>query len=504
MAIGFETVTRRDYDSLQKALSGVSSGRRAFRPDYMYDNQINFSGSNGGKKVRVSEPIISSRINYETMHSLYKHNEWVRAIVDKIVKRTVAIPHKVLPVNPPVKPGSEISKETKRHIEILEELFINPNSFVESFLQIRKKLANDLLIYDAGVLEIVKGVNLLHGRGEEVPVEIFSVAGDTIKKNVDRRGNFGDPDVAYIQKLAGKKVAEFAHNELIYMMQYPRSGYDYGCSPLETLYNSILGDLQASDYNLDFFKNNATPRFAVLFKNMGISDEPADNTLRRWLQYWDQELKGKPHRPILLGSEEGDIEFKTTGLTHEEMQFQEYSNWLLMKIMAVYGMQPLVMGLIDKSTGKLNSEQQYEQFKADAIVPLLEVLSTAINEVLIWNPDGGFGYKDVYISWKGLDKSDDKKDAEINEIYARMGAVTINEVRSKVNLPPVPWGNIAYVNQALIPIGTNPQIVQSQMPGAQKSYNPGTGMNPEEEANVLMKLITEREKQLNNFFSYRK
>lgn len=491
MGIGFSITTESDFAYLGKAVDK----RRANFPEYAYGSQY-ISGS-----PKLAEPTLNPKISYSLMLAMYKNNVWVRAIVDKITKRTVAISHKIKPVNPNA-PGKDVEGSTKKHIEEVEEFLINPNGLIESFSQIRKKLITDILIYDAGALEIVPGISF--GYGRKVPMELYSVAGDTIRKKIDKHGNFMNKDEAYAQVIHGKEGVKFSINELLYLIQFPRAGYSYGCSPLETLQHTVTSELYASIYNADFFSNNATPRYAVLFKNMGFSDEPASEKMTRWLNYWDEELRGKPHRPILLGSEEGDIDFKTVGLSNEDMQFQEYSNWLLTKLMAVYGMQPLVMGLTDKSTGKLNSEQQNEQFKQDAIKPQLELFATAFNEVVIWNEESGFGYKDIYLDWTGIDKTDEKQDASINEIYARIGTITVNEVRERIGLPPVPWGNTAYVNQALIPIGTNPQIANPTPVQPAIKNTPGTGLSSEDEANVIASIITDREKDLNKFFSYPK
>lgn len=491
MPIGFETVTARDFDVLEKALpSKKIPGKKSSLQNY-------FPGFYGeAKQANVIEPMLVSPINYTLMYSMYKNNVWIRSIIDKIVKRVVAIPHKVKPVAPKL-PGKNIPKKIRNQIEEVEEFFINPNERTESFTQIRKKVATDVLLYDAGVFEVIPGVSFINGI-KKVPVRLYSVPGDTIKKRVDKKGNFLDFNKAYVQMVGSKVENVFAVNEIMYLMQYPKAGSVYGTSPLETLYHTVTAELYAADYNKEFFANNATPRYAVLFKNMGFGEEPGTDKLKRYLEYWDSELRGNPHRPILLGSEEGDIEFKTVNLSNEEMQFQEYSHWLLIKMMSVYGMQPLVMGLVDKTTGKLNSEQQGEQFKQDAIIPMLEIFSTAINELLIWDETDGFGYKDIYLDWHGIDKTDDKKDAEILEIYARMGSITVNEVRERVGWPPVPWGNTAYVNQALIPIGTNPQIANpkptEQITDGKSNVNPGTGLSLDKEMEIIREILVERNK----------
>jgi len=170
--------------------------------------------------------------------------------------------------------------------------------------------------------------------------------------------------------------------------------------------------------------------------------------LRDW---WESELKGKPHKPILIGSENGGIQFEKIGLTNEDMQFQEYSRWLLSKIMSVFRMQPAVLGVIEVNQGRINASYQETQFKKDALEPLLLMMSNQINTTAIWSATN-FGYNDIYLDWEGLDYEDKKIQAQIHEIYLKTGVFTINMVLKQLGMAPVPWGNVPYMFNQFEPI----------------------------------------------------
>ena len=198
--------------------------------------------------------------------------------------------------------------------------------------------------------------------------------------------------------------------------------------------------------NSELFANDATPRLAVMFQNVSLE------RLEEYQKYWDRHLKGKPHRPILIstGEGEGSVKIDKVGLAPNEMSFKQYSQWMLEQIMSVFNMQPLVLGMVTPNTGKLNSERQQAQFEKDALVPQLNTFAYHFNSELIWsqpNPmmghQGGFGFKDIYVDWGIEPELDQDEQWEIDKQMLSEGVITINYVREKrLGLKPVSWGNI--------------------------------------------------------------
>jgi len=394
-------------------------------------------------KGKAPEKQFYKGLSYNDMYLMYLSNVWIRAIVDRIIDRIAEVQPVVRTIQ--TKLGQKPSRSALEHKGIVEELLANPNTGTESFESLRRSVHKDVLLYDAGSMEIVHAVD---GYGETEPAEIWSVAGDMIRVNVDRRGVFKDSNSAYLQVEQSKTVAEFPQDNLMYMKRFPRSSAVYGLSPLESLSQTVTAELYASQHNLDFFANDATPRFAVLFDNLGMGQ--ADPAMRRMRQWWDQELKGKPHRPLLLGTEQGQVRFQQVALSNQDMQFLEYSRWLLGKIMAIYGMQPFVLGVVDIGTGKLNSQQQKEQFKKDALAPALRLFADHFNPKILWS-DSGFGYDDVYLDWLAFLAKDELEQAKIDEVYWKMGALTVNMIRQKLGLEEVGWGDAAFIPKGFIP-----------------------------------------------------
>ena len=453
----------------------------------------------------VPDKILYRGLTYSEMERMYLANVWVRAIVDRIILRIVDVQPTVRFIMTDRK--KDPTEDMKKHKAAIEELIGNPNGGVEDFDGLRSSLHKDILLYDAGAMEIVQASDT---SGSTEPFELFSVAGDTIKKNADKHGVFRSPDEAYFQiDERGEKVATFPIGALAYMMLSPSAGRIYGLSKLESLRQTVTAELYAAQYTLDFFSNDATPRFAVLFDNLGMGQ--ADAAMKRVRAWWEHELKGKPHRPILMGTEQGQVRFQQVGLTNQDMQFQEYSRWLLTKIMAVFGMQPFVLGVVDIGTGKLNSEQQSEQFKKDALAPQLRLFQNMFNSHVV-HPKSGFGFDDVYLDWRSFMPKDEKTQAQIHKIYWEVGAITANMIREELGLEAIEGGDVLFVPSNMIQVGTKPQAPKEGAEGGEadpaiKVADPNLllglrGVDEWDLTDTILGLLKARESILNKVFSF--
>ena len=411
-------------------------------------DRIGMSNFNDGGENYLGylERSLESRLTYRQMDAMYVSNPFVRACVDKRVERACSIEAvvKAMPISDKETPDDD----TKRQMDEVYDLISNPNRpCIEDFDTIRKKVHRDLLTFDAGALEVSRSVS-----GSNKIVGLYSVPGDTIRKNVDKKGNFKSQKEAYFQVENGKTYAKFPYDRLLYMMLNPRAGSAYGLAPLETLASTVTAELYAAYHNLVFFANDATPKLAISFNNTGLSVDSAMTKVKRWMAWFDQEYRGRPHRPLILANDTGAVQVTPISMSGQDMQFSEYGNWLLTKIMAVFKMQPLIMGIVTPNTGQLNSEQQERQFKIDALGPDLRYFASVFSRYIIWDENFGLGYKNIYLDYYGVDLTDDNLQSQIDERYVRNGIFTINDIRAELGAPPVWWGDVPFINAAYQPV----------------------------------------------------
>lgn len=432
----------RFVSRLSKAGTGKLSPRKYMDPQSPGISAINIATTEG--------------IEINFMKDAYKVNPWIRATVDKIIARV-----DIVDVYPqPLDLGSDTPKaatnKQKKKIDKIAKLFSRPNDQYESFGSIKRKLLKDILLYDNAGVEIVN-------KGLEKFELYCNAPGHEIYPFVGKNGAFLNPNKAYVQIRNKKELTSWEVSELMYFVKNVASGSMRGFSPIESIALQITADLYSDKYNIDFFSNNAMPNIAFLFENLGFGRGNA--ALRRAKQWYLEEHQGKPHQPLFMGAEKGAVKLQQMQMSNRDMEFKEYQMYLLSKIMAVYGMQPFVLGLITDTTGKLNSTEQVNQFKIDAVVPYLNLIIDTFNRVLIQD-EANYGYDDIYLIHDDLDLRDMKTTAEMYETYLKNGVITINQVRQELKMAPVPWGDIPYIPVNIAPLGGSAPSRMDQNPAA--------------------------------------
>jgi HK97 family phage portal protein len=367
------------------------------------------------------------KLSDQDAYNFFRFNVWFNACIIRIVKDCT----KVRMFAAPKEEDDEVSADMQRRLDEVNELFNNPNGNKESFKQIRKKFLQDGLTYGRGAIEKVN--NTLTGQIQE----LYSQDASRVKMNTDKHGNMPDKR-AYRLQGPETDVAYFDKNEMILNIFYPDSKSLYGQKPADTLANALASDMLRETFNTQFFLNGAEASGILSLEGM------SNKELKRFRQYWATENKGaqNAHKMMAVNTK---MNFVRMAITNRDMQFGEYGVELRNKIFAVLSMQPVIMGIVDASTGKLNSEQQVEAYKNGAIVPLLDDETYAYTKEIV---EDGFGYDDIKIVYGSVDILDSKSQAEIDQIELGNAVVVVNEIRRRRNLPPVPWGDT--------PISTHP------------------------------------------------
>lgn len=395
------------------------------------------------------------------MKDAYRVNDWIRAIVDRGTERAAQV--EIFPIPLGAKIGTkegQLSKEVRKKMENVMSLFMKPNNDGESFDSLKTKVYRDVLVYDEAGMQIVNNSRL---SVDKSGYSLYAnVTGEEIFVNPRRNGTL-PKNRAYLQLRDGAdEIASWGKDEFLNFIRHSRAGYANGFSPIETAVTSIMGDFEAMNYNLKFFENNARPDFAFIFENLGFGK--GNNALEKARTWYMQRHQGQPHIPLFMGSEKGTVKMQELKVTQKDMGFFEWQMMLLNRIMAVYGMQPMIIGMstTTEATGKLEAEMQGSEFKKNTVIPLINMFTNVLNSGLIWS-DANFNYDDIYITSTNLDIDDEKKQAEIDEKYLDRGVITINQVRNRLQMPPVPWGYMPFVPLNYAPYDTLIKYQQSKI-----------------------------------------
>jgi HK97 family phage portal protein len=352
--------------------------------------------------------------------SLYKGSEWIFSTVNRIVSDTVkAVPHIV-----PKDKTKKISGRLAKRIQVIKDFLDNPNDNKESFNDIRQKVIRDKLVYGRATIEkILNPIN----RGL---LEIYAQDPKYIKIAADEHGNMPS-SAAYVLQPPSKKEETYDIDQMIFMVHIPVSNSLYGVKTIDAIANTVAADILRAVYNSRFFVNNGEAGGIISLEGMNKTD------LKKFRDMWNKEFKGakNAHKTAAVNV---PIEYVRMAITNRDLQFSEYGSELRGKIFAAYGMQPFIMGIVDGTSGKLNSKQQVELYKDGALRPLLEQEAYYYTHEII---QMGFKFNDIEITFPTIDLSDIETQTNLDRQDAEAGILVINEIRARRGLGEVPWGN---------------------------------------------------------------
>ena len=132
-------------------------------------------------------------------------------------------------------------------------LFMKSNSDGESIKELVGKVAKDVSIYDMAGIQIVKAKDSLSNK--KVPYELYAnVSGEELYVNPEPNGTIPNKN-SYVQLRGQETISSWDKEQMMAFIRFRRAGYANGKSPIETAIASIMGDLEAMNFNLKFFQN---------------------------------------------------------------------------------------------------------------------------------------------------------------------------------------------------------------------------------------------------------
>jgi len=342
-------------------------------------------------------------IDFEIFNQMYEQTSWVRAVVSVICKAVTARGYSLTPIKANADP---------RNAEILHEFFYSTANPNDTLLEIIDDLTRDIYVYGNAFVEIVYG-------NDGKPKELWSLDATTMRVMADEHGNI----LGYVQipnSKAGR--VDFATREVIHFKLGSKGSTLYGLSPLASLVLPITVDKFSQIYNRAFFLNGAKVRGCFIMR------DASPEQVERNREYMAARAKNPDmaHSDLVL---EGDIEFKQISTSQKDMEFISLRENTRNEILAVYGVPPSKVSIIE--TGNIGSgsgDHQTQTFYEETILPFQMRVAEKITKHIIRD---GFGITDWAFQFNRR-AIDEKEQAEIYSLYIQNGVLTSAEVRSLV------------------------------------------------------------------------
>jgi hypothetical protein len=344
----------------------------------------------------------------------------------------------------------KLSKGDQAKIEWLIEFLMNCGEtsnvwHSDTFDVFVGKIMKDSLELDQATFEVVRD-----RKGQ--PVEFFATDAATFRiadtYNDDVK-NIKDPSKiiqgyapSYVQLYMGEVVQEFYPWELSFGIRNPSSDIrtnGYGRAEMEDMVTTITALLNSDAYNANFFKVGSSPKGIIRY-----SGNVNQNTLEDFRRQWQAQVAGvmNAHKTPIINADKMD--FINTHVPNKDMEFSKFQEFLIKITCAIYKIDPSEVGFPmsgnSQGTSGLGGSEQEEkvQYSKDkGLVPLAKKLQYWINKHIIWPIDPSFNFRFV-----GLQAQTDEQTELDRDILGLQNFTTLNEVRQKRGMKPLPNGDM--------------------------------------------------------------
>lgn len=312
--------------------------------------------------------------------------------------------------------GTEIAY-TQKGDNLLLDLLYQPSPYFNETVFKQILIAQMLIHGDAYILKTARD---LQGR----PTMLIPIPAPSVTIDYDGRGY---PSGYHIQTINGR--IPFKLEDIIHIYEGNAEHLFKGFSRVKLC--GLDADVMnsAKVFNLAYFKNGASLGGIISFpENVRLKQEEQQTILRSFNDVHSGSVKA--HRTAILAQGGKYESFKTS---HKDMEFAEGQRFAQQQIYSTMGVPPALVGLFEYAP-QFNTKEQQKIFYETNIIPLMSLVSDALNEHLV----GDF-YKDesVYLEYdfskvKALEQ-DWLAKAQALQILAQK--FPLNEVKRALDLP---------------------------------------------------------------------
>ena len=378
----------------------------------------------------------------------------------------------------------------KKQFKIINKLFQSPNP-TQTARQFKLALMRDIFTFGFGAIEIE------FDEAHEVPVHLWVMDAARLKVDYDEHGNIKGYDMLDAHGNPVLRNRTMSSSAALY--EFPQTGQgmgvdsampghvseEHGWSPDEVIFfnlNPMSNSVYPSSRIVQLFTNAViedlmmhfiATRFTDSNVPFGIMDlgEVTEPELKIAIENWNAQAQ-EQHRILLTGSK-GGAKWIPFGYHLKELEATGLLAEVRGKIMAILGVTMNELGE-SQDINKSNGYNLSFTFKKRAIEPMLNEVSQTLTKRLLWDT---YGFEDLEMYYEEIDSRDELLQAQIDDLYMKMGVETINNVLNRRGKPSVKGGEVnrIFTGSAWLPIPLVDELAQglvdAEQAGAQLSMN---------------------------------
>lgn len=234
----------------------------------------------------------------------------------------------------------------------------------------------------------------------------------------------------------------YGEGEIIHIMANSRDGlHSHGVvvDAWLAISTTYAGDLETKNR----FVNGGNVRgFVTNDKGVTGFGQVQDDELSNLAMSLDDQFS----RGSKICSLPGDSDFKQVSMSSTDMQFLESRKFQVDEICRYFGVNPS-FAFASSSTNYKDAEQAYTNFLTFTLNPYLRRIETELNRKLV--PRALCCKRIFRFDRSGIYAMDQLSKADYFKKMQEIGAMTVNEIRAKENLPSVDGGDVPLVSANL-------------------------------------------------------
>ncbi|MDG9703804.1 phage portal protein [Streptomyces sp. DH37] len=328
----------------------------------------------------------------------------------------------------------------------LRELITNPNPMLTEF-ELFELTVIHMDLAGIAFWEIIRDQA---GR----PVQLWPLRPDLVRFIRQRNGR------TRYGYLLGGSIVDLGTDVLAFRYPNPVDPL-VGQAPLRPALRAVALDNEATDFVKHLLQNRAVPG-VVITTQRKVDQEVSDRLATKWKQKFGGSKRGEP--AVL----QAGMDVKVLGLDLNSLEFPDLRTISEARICSAFGVPPILVGAkvgLDRSTFA-NYKEARTSFWEETILPLQRRIGDVITARLLPEVlDAQFAMpRKVTVRWDrsqvlALKESEQAIWERANNAL-RSGAITVNEFRKIVGLPPDPGADVY-----LRPAGVTPTLADGTPTG---------------------------------------
>ena len=207
--------------------------------------------------------------------------------------------------------------------------------------------------------------------------------------------------------------------------------------------------MAAEQYGSSVFENGTVPG--------GVLEHPgalSDDAYRRLQATWSGRHRGISNAQRLAILEEG-MKYAKVGIPPEDAQFLETRKFQRSEIAGMFRVPPHMIGDLERATFG-NIEQQSLEYVVYSLQPWLRRIESRANGWLLMEQEQGRYFAEFLVD--GLLRGDVVSRNQAYSTARQWGWMSVNEIRGRENLNPIPEGDVYLQPMNMINAGAPPQV----------------------------------------------